>query len=191
MIILGIDPGFSGGLVWYDSIKDEIIKMEVMPVIHSLKKKTRKVRPNDSEYGKQKTKGYVAKEPHLDIDSLNSLIMSEHFDKAFLEKVHARPFEGVVSTFRFGTTFGAILAILIVNKKSYELVAASEWTKGIHSILGIKKKKLDAKEKSELVCSKLFSGVNFVVGRSKKHDGLMDAALISYYGSINERRLMI
>lgn len=54
---------------------------------------------------------------------------SNDIDMVFLEKVHAMPAQGVVSTFKFGENFGHLKGVLDTLKLKYELVPPQTWQK--------------------------------------------------------------
>jgi hypothetical protein len=89
-LFAGIDPGLNGALVIIDGQTDKIVFANPLPLIES-PEKTRK-----------------------DIDSLALTMYLEAFRKDLhclaLEKVNARPMQGVVSTFTFGRVYGKIMA---------------------------------------------------------------------------------
>ena len=48
---------------------------------------------------------------------------------AYIEQVHSMPAQGVVSVFKFGTSFGFLLGLLTATKIPYELVTPQKWQK--------------------------------------------------------------
>lgn len=99
--------------------------------------------------------------------------------EVFMEKVHAMPKQGVSSMFKFGRTFGQLEGVLSGLMIPYHLVTPQTWQKVCHS--GISGE--NAKAKSLEACRRLFPGEDFVMeGCRVPHDGVVDAALIAYYG---------
>lgn len=59
-----------------------------------------------------------------------------HIRMAWLERVHAFPKQGVVSTFTFGRSYGLLRGLLIGLKIPFEDIAPTKWTR----VLGLKGK---------------------------------------------------
>jgi crossover junction endodeoxyribonuclease RuvC len=98
---------------------------------------------------------------------------------AFVEKAQAMPKQGVSSMFNYGTGYGRILGILETLKVPYHLVTPRTWQKKV--IPGAKKGK--AKEAALIRARQLFPDRTFIPkGCRKPHDGMIDAALIAWYG---------
>ena len=110
MLILGIDPGTSGGIA--------IVKVEnkKLPTIIFGSKI-----PIVTIYGKKiiDTKRVVSK--------LNNFSL----DIAIIEKVHAMPRQGVTSSFQFGRSFGGIEALCYILAKRVDYVAPAVWKKAV------------------------------------------------------------
>lgn len=92
-----------------------------------------------------------------------------------LEKVGARPGQGVVSMFNFGQSVGYIKGVLEAFKIPYQEITPQKWKKefGLNS----------EKEASVEVCRKLFPEVSLLATpRCKKpHDGMSEALLMAEY----------
>lgn len=92
-----------------------------------------------------------------------------------LEKVGARPGQGVVSMFNFGQNFGYIKGVLEAFGVPYQEITPQKWKRefGLAS----------DKAKSTEVCRKLFPGIDLVATpKSKKpHDGMAEALLMAEY----------
>ena len=125
MLILGIDPGTSGGIA--------IVKVEnkKLPTIIFGSKI-----PIVTIYGKKiiDTKRVVSK--------LNNFSL----DIAIIEKVHAMPRQGVTSSFQFGRSFGSIEALSYLNCKRVDYVAPAVWKK----FLGLGSTKKDSLDLARL-----------------------------------------
>ena len=90
-VIIGIDPGLTGAIAVLDSDRKSIVQLEDMPVIPDGSKK--KVSGN----GLKRILGHYSR---------------EQVDMVFLERVGARPGQGVVSMFSFGRSVGAVEATI-------------------------------------------------------------------------------
>lgn len=186
MLVLGIDPGFTGGLAIIDSKTLEVVEKCPMPMIEVKKQKSRKVRKTDPEYGKQKTKTYTGTHKMVNLHKLNAKLerMSEQVGVAYLEQVHARPAEGVSSSFRFGQGYGNLEAFLIAHGIKTVYVTPQAWTKKIHK--GVTSS-IDAKGKSVIIVNRLYPKEEIILeGCKKPHEGLVDAILIARYGAEEE-----
>lgn len=96
--------------------------------------------------------------------------------KACVERAGARPHQGVVSMFSFGTTYGEILGILKALGVPTATVTPQQWKKAM-SVTKDKQSSIDkAKE--------LFPGINLYANSrcTKEHDGMAEALLIALYG---------
>ena len=94
MIVLGIDPGLTGALAFYDT-EEKTVEVHDMPVVSVVRN--------------GKTKNEVSA-------VLTSNIIAEQCKgmptTAFLERVNAMPGQGVTSVFSFGRSSGIIEGIL-------------------------------------------------------------------------------
>ena len=109
MIIIGIDPGLSGGIAVIDNNK--VIDLFDMPVMADGKKNK-----------KQLNSALLAK--LIKEKTLNS---SE--SAVIVEQVNAMPGQGVTSMFNFGQTFGAIKGICATLELPIFFVRPSKWKK--------------------------------------------------------------
>lgn len=160
-MILGIDPGLSGGLCIRSK---EGLVCEPMPVCGDeidLATLTRWLK-----------------------DTMACI------EIAYLESVSAMPKQGVASMFKFGDTFGSIKGVLTALGIPFELVTSRKWTKDLHAGIpeltkhtpeGLKK---DVKAMSKLAASRLFPDFDFRENDRCRipHGGMVDAALIAEYG---------
>jgi crossover junction endodeoxyribonuclease RuvC len=110
MIILGIDPGLSGALAFYDTVRGDLEILD-MP---TLRVGTGSKRVVDEDI--------LARE----IDCRSSFI-----HHAFLEQVGTRPGEGAVGAFSFGMGFGILKGVLAANLIPRTLVRPQEWKKAL------------------------------------------------------------
>ncbi len=162
MRILGIDPGLDGGLA---VLSQDGLVIEVMPTLGEGK---RTVDANALvEWLRQLSHGYGSP------------------DHAYLELVGAMPGQGVTSMFSFGEGYGVIKGVLVALHIPYTLVSPRKWQ---GAVLGAHAKG-DSKGAAAVRAAQLFPGVNFrASARSRKpHDGMVDAALLAYYGAAQMR----
>ena len=67
----------------------------------------------------------LSETPHDVAEFVRSRALS--IDKAYLEKVHSMPRQGVASTFKFGTSYGFCLGLLTSLLVPFEEVTPSKW----------------------------------------------------------------
>lgn len=92
-----------------------------------------------------------------------------------LEKVGARPGQGVTSMFNFGKLYGFVQGVITANYIPYQLVSPQTWKKEY----GLSKDKNASIE----VCQRLFPNVNlYRTERCKKpDDGMAESLLLAEY----------
>ena len=165
MIIIGIDPGLSGGIA---VLKDKAIKnLYDMPVMSEGKKNKRQL--NSAQLAK------IIKEN----------IHEKEETAIVVEQVNAMPGQGVTSMFNFGQTFGAIkgisaalgLPIFFVRpakwKKHFELINSSKdsrRTKAIEMYPSISyqlSKKKDVNKSDAILIARFHSETRFINDSSK------------------------
>ncbi len=97
-LILGIDPGFSGALAFYDFHNQSLVAVHDMPCQESVEKKLLSV-------SKSRTT--------IDVAKLSALVHLYHHRVALavIESVNASPGAGVTSMFRFGEGFGILQGV--------------------------------------------------------------------------------
>ena len=154
-LILGIDPGLAGGVSVVS--QEGIIKIISTPVIRTKKWKGK------SQY---------------DATEMVDLLVPLSISKAYVEKVHSMPSQGVASSFTFGVGWGMWLGILAALKIPHELVTPQRWQKTLFKDLPGK----DPKQKGKLFMSQRFPGLTV-----KK--SLIDACLIGYWGYLESEGL--
>ncbi len=154
MIYVGIDPGFSGGIVVLND-KQEVIINKIMPVIKGKK----------TEY---------------DMQSIIEIF--EPLDgpdvRVALERQHVRPVSGKRACFTIGFGFGMLQMLLEINGFSYEIVNPTVWMKEIFKGFDYKDKKA-----SVMFCKRKWPKEDWTpTERSNKpSDGLTDAACLALY----------
>ena len=154
MKVLGIDPGLSGGLAMWDG--SELIGPIEIPTAKSTGRGREVLWPE-----------------------LNSLWDKYFFwaDHVFLERVAARPGQGVSSMFKFGTVFGGLRAMTAVKLLPLTLVTPNAWMRAMGVGRG-------SKEASVIRATELFPdrATAFRGPKGGIKDGFAEAALISWYG---------
>ena len=106
MIIVGVDPGFSGAIAHYCTKTKDLDVIDMPTILNS--------------------KGKV----EIDIHSLLHLLEPEAKDRmAVIEQVASRPNQSSVATFRFGMGYGALIACVAANKTPMYFVTPSKWKK--------------------------------------------------------------
>lgn len=109
MIIIGIDPGLSGGIAVLDNNK--VLELFDMPVMADGKKNK-----------KQLNSALLAK-------LIKEKISNSSKSAVIVEQVNAMPGQGVTSMFNFGQTFGAIKGICATLELPIFFVRPSKWKK--------------------------------------------------------------
>lgn len=149
--IMGIDPGLSGALSFYDGY--ELIVYD-MPT-HEI-----------SVGGKKRN--------HLDVLGLRQIIIDQRPDHAFIERVHALPGNGTVSSFSYGYGIGIIDAVVMCCGVPFTHVTPQAWKKA----MGCPADKDGARQRASQLMPQFAH--NWPL---KKHDGRAESALIALYGS--------
>jgi crossover junction endodeoxyribonuclease RuvC len=144
--VLGIDPGLSGALAFFFPNAPDRVAAEDMPVVAG----------------------------NVDCATLAARIRQMAPDLAIVERVASMPGQGVSSTFKFGTAYGALLGVLGALEIRTVLVAPATWKKHF---------RLDSdKEKSRALALRTFAKSPEHFARKKDH-GRGEAALLALYGS--------
>lgn len=165
MIVIGIDPGASGGIA-------SILYGDFEPDAHVL----------DVE---------VHKMPETERDLLDLLASFDGKQvRAYLEKVHASPGMGVSASFTFGRGYGMIRTALIAREIPFDEVTPQRWQKAIGGLATATKqiaggfaKKRD-KNVSKRRAQELFPSVRKIT------HAYADALLIAEYGRRVERGML-
>ncbi len=144
-IILGIDPGLTGAIAFsYPENPGSIVVYDI-PVA-------------DGE---------------VDTDTLTDIIRGIAPTVAIIERVSAMPGQGVSSTFKFGSTYGALRAVVSVLGIPQHLVTPQKWK----SHFRLSKDKEEARARA----LQLWPGAGYFA--RKKDHGRAEAALIARYGA--------
>lgn len=150
MIIIGIDPGTKGGITVLSQDKRVISNLRFSKC----------------------TTADVANHLKATITAYD-----EHPAHAYLERVSAMPHQGVVSTFKFGESFGIIQGILTALNVPCELVTPRSWQKhfGVQSAKSLGLSKTKHKQKLKGLAQQKFPNETIVLENC-------DAYLIALYG---------
>ena len=111
MLIIGIDPGLSGSLCFFEDGK--IIDVIEMPVMTEGKKNKRQVN------GPQIYNEILKRSEDID----------KKYIKVIIEQVSAMPGQGVTSMFNFGQSFGILKGICSAMQLSMYFVRPAKWKK--------------------------------------------------------------
>jgi len=153
MIIIGIDPGLSGAIAFYDTVEGAV-EIADMPTVEI------------SRNGKNKRE--------VSAVLLSNILTRHKVEAAFLERVNAMAGQGVTSVFSFGRSSGMVEGILAAYDIPTTLVTPQAWQKAVGQRAG--------KDGSRERAMQLFPAQAELFQR-KKDDGRSDAALIAYYGA--------
>ena len=153
MIVVGIDPGLSGAVAFYDTVEGAVEIVD-MPTVEL------------SRNGKNKRE--------VSAVLLSGILTKHKVDAAFLERVNAMAGQGVTSVFSFGRSSGIVEGILAAYDIPTTLVTPQAWQKAVGQRAG--------KDGSRERAMQLFPAQAELFQR-KKDDGRSDAALIAYYGA--------
>jgi crossover junction endodeoxyribonuclease RuvC len=146
-MVWGIDPGVSGALALFDGTEG-VVEAFDMPVVE--------------------INGKKQVHAHLVCQLLRS------FDgPVWIERVSARPGQGVTSMFNFGKSYGTILGIVAALEYPLNYVTPQQWQKTL--------KVQGGKDAGRARAAELMPAYAHLFSR-KKDDGRADAALIAFYG---------
>ena len=150
---LGIDPGLSGALAFYDPAINELRIFDMPTHVVSVS-------------GKEKRK--------LDLVMLAQIVDSHaaEVSQAIIEEVGAMPKQGVTSSFSFGFAAGAAQMVVAANYVSWVTVRPDVWKREMR----ITKDKDGARREA----SRLLP-IHAGLWALKKDDGRAEAALLAYY----------
>ena len=110
MLVLGIDPGSTGGLAIVENNNSTLPKIILalrMPIV--------------TIYGKK----------IIDTKKIATELENYSVDVSIIEKVHAMPKQGVTSSFQFGRNFGGIETLSYIFSKRVDYVAPAVWKKSL------------------------------------------------------------
>ena len=153
MIIIGIDPGVSGGISILENKK--VIEVYDMPTMIDGKKNKRQV--NGAQVAN------IIKEKLG--DNKETVVVVEH--------VNAMPGQGVTSMFNFGQSFGVIKGICSALSLPIYFVRPTKWKKHFNLIK-------TNKDASRTKAIEIYPGISHKISR-KKDSNKADAILIARY----------
>jgi len=152
MIIVGIDPGLSGAVVFLNTI-DRQLDIYDMPTVEVTRN------------GKKKRE--------LSAQLLSNVLSAHVVNGAYLERVNAMAGQGVSSVFSFGRSSGIVEGILAAYDITTTLVTPQTWQKSMEVRGG--------KDGSRERAMQLFP-MHAAMFARVKDDGRADAALMAAYG---------
>ena len=153
MIIIGIDPGVSGGISILENKK--VIEVYDMPTMIDGKKNKRQV--NGAQVAN------IIKEKLG--DNKETVVVVEH--------VNAMPGQGVTSVFNFGQSFGVIKGICSALSLPIYFVRPTKWKRHFNLIK-------TNKDASRTKAIEIYPGISHKISR-KKDSNKADAILIARY----------
>lgn len=161
-VYIGIDPGFSGGIVRIgidNNNQASIMDKMVMPLVSASGKKL-----IDLYWLYTTLKGWVAAYPAI--------------TEFIIEEVGSMPKQGLSSTFRFGYFAGAIEGIVSTFTVPTTFVRPQAWMK-----VCFKDIPKTSEVPSRVFCQRRYPYESFLAtGRSRvAHDGITDACAIAHY----------
>ena len=162
MLIIGIDPGISGAICFFEN--GQVKEIINMPVMADGKKNKRQINgPQTYNEILRRIKNY----PKKDITVV-------------IEQVSAMPGQGVTSMFNFGQSFGVIKGICSAMQLSMFFIRPAKWKK----YFGLIKTEKDA---SRTKVIEIFPYISSELSR-KKDSNKADAALIAsfFYNTFNK-----
>lgn len=147
-LVLGVDPGLSGGLAALTAAGD-LVQVADLPVMRD---------------------GRLS---WIDGGQLQSLLIdlaAGRTARAVVERVSARPAQGIASAFNFGAGLGSLLAVLQARGIGIELVTPAKWKRDL-GLSGDKRASLD---KARL----LYPSAELTLA---KHEGRAEALLMAHW----------
>lgn len=168
---IGIDPGLDGAVVGFS-----LGTPELAPVVQDTP--TLRV-------GKGGKRTYNTRQMVLILGAMAGDRYGGIQATAFIEKQQARPKQGVSSTFSTGYGYGLWVGIASALEVPYVIVSPLEWQRELYK--GVP---AEGKDRSILVCERLFPGISLTKPRGHKATlhGRSDAALIAEYGRRTHER---
>jgi crossover junction endodeoxyribonuclease RuvC len=151
MMLLAIDPGVTGAF----ALLGEAVAVDDLPI-------------HQAQHGRS---GKVRAE--LDLHSFRNLITSHAIGHVLLERVTARPGQGVTSMFRFGEAAGALYGLIVGLGLPVTFVTPQQWQK--HHRIGASP---DAARQRAV---QLYPGLAPLLARKRDHHRA-DALLLARYG---------
>lgn len=154
--ILGIDPGITGGI----SIIDEQSNL-----ICSFRMPIKKID------GKNK----------VDSSAIHQELKDHDISLAIIEKVGARPGQGVVSMFSFGDAYGSVRAIAEILSDNVHYITPQKWRSG-QGLSKLSKEQIAAIAFKHFNDQNIYGRKNSKTGKHAIRDGISDSLMIAKYG---------
>lgn len=161
MLVLGVDPGISGGLSCI--FPEGRVETAVMPT-----------------FSKAEAKVWGSRiDFHRVVQILKEWLKAGGKAHAYIERSQAMPKQGVVSVFNYGVTFGGLLCVFQALRIPYTLVRPHVWKK---VLLGAGN--TEGKASAIALVKELYPTVNLrrTARCSTDHDGMADAVCVATYG---------
>jgi crossover junction endodeoxyribonuclease RuvC len=153
-VYIGIDPGISGAVAILDD-QGAYLEAWEFPLLQDGKKRQINAAELAKELGRY----------------------SEYHMVAIVERVGARPGQGVASMFNFGKSYGMALGVVAALGAEMHLVTPPTWKKH-YKLTG------KPKDASRTLAQQYYPAAS--LGRKKDH-GKGDALLLARYGQVSER----
>lgn len=150
MMVLGVDPGLTGAVAFFDPDNGLLMVLD-MPTVEVIRN------------GKKKNE--------VSPQMLAAIIRKHAVDRAMIERVGAMPGQGVTSVFSFGRSVGVVEGVLAALEIPTTIVPPQTWQKAVNLRGG--------KDGSRARAAELFPRDAGLFAR-KKDDGRADAALIAW-----------
>lgn len=151
--VVGIDPGLSGAIGYYDGRTSDVFDMPIREKPSTTKKKKNEI----------------------DGEGLVKLLKDLSPQVVYLERVASMPGQGVSSTFNFGEGWGRIRGILEAMDIQYSLVQPTQWKRSVGIPSG-------ANKDASLDLARSLFPERADDLKLKKHDGRAEALLIATHG---------
>ena len=165
MLIIGIDPGITGSICFFEDGK--IIDVVEMPNMAEGKKNKRQVN------GAEVTNILLKELNNLQLPEISSSSKLEERVKVVVEHVTAMPGQGVTSMFNFGQSFGVIKGVCAALKLPIYFVRPMKWKKHFNLIK-------TNKDASRTKAIEIYPSISNKLSR-KKDSNKADAILIARY----------
>lgn len=190
MKFIGIDPGLKGGIAVVQDSK--IISLSSIP---TFKVEHKLAKPKVSKKGSFTTHKI---ETHIDPDAVVKIFKDiyEPGDMVYIEDIAS--FFGISAAvnFKMGYSVGVIQSILHMNTDIFMLVKSGIWQKTVWidsdkvkraaQNSKVKEGRVDTKATSLNAANRIFGSQDVFINKGCRtpDDGLVDAALIAYFGQI-------
>lgn len=155
-MIVGIDPGASGAVAFYDEGHRELVSAHDAPMAI--------------------VGGKTRMDPYAFAALLRSVCLAD-ITKVVIEDVHSMPKQGVASSFAFGRSFGNAEAIVATLGLPLVYVSPVAWKKALRIPVG------SDKAYSRLRATQIFGASGEKWWPNKGHHGRAEAAMLAVYGA--------